>query len=147
MTIESRLRRELAVLSRSLPGDAKAYIAAGRAAWKRLETVKRQNFHDWQQVSAALGIGTMLCAGLAGDTTGAKYARLYSVWLRRNGLEGVDAGDRSRLKYYREHASEIDAWRNSLPENKRRRVNHPRTVIRGYRLWKAARQPEPKERG
>jgi hypothetical protein len=152
---EDRLEREaerkrfmivaLTELSRTLSAPDRAYIAAGAAAAKRLETIKRQNFHDWQQVAESLSIGEKLCAELAGGTRGAQYARFYSVWLRKNGLAGIDHGDRSRLKYYREHASEIDAWRNSLSEDKRRRVNHPRSVIRGYRLWKASQQSMPEE--
>jgi hypothetical protein len=130
----------LTELTRTLSGTDRAYIDAGRYAWKRLETVKRQNFREWQMVAEALAIGEKMCAELAGGTQGGKYSRIYSAWLRTNGLAGIDRGDRSRLKYYREHAGDIDAWRNSLPEDKRRRINHPRSVIRGYRIWKAAQQ-------
>jgi hypothetical protein len=131
--------------SKSSPME-RAYVEAGAEAWKRIDTSKRTMWLDWVQVAEALAIGEQQCAMVAGANEGGRYSRLYSAWLEMYGLDGIDAADRSRLKYYRQHASEIDFWRNALSEDRKRRTNHPRTVLRGYKAWLAQQQqpsPEP----
>jgi hypothetical protein len=112
-------------------------VAQGAEAWSTFET-KRMTWWDWMQVSDALSIGESICAEASGgQNRGGKYIRLYGKWLEENGLDNIAKTVRAWLREIRQHQTEIDAWRNSLPIEQRMKMQHPRTVLRKWKQWKA----------
>jgi hypothetical protein len=66
---------------------------------------------------------------------GRRFNEAFGKWLALHGFERLDKGDRSRLIECLRHRAEIEAWRSTLPLNKRLALNHPSAVIR---CWKAS---------
>jgi hypothetical protein len=55
-----------------------------------------------------------------------------SLWLHEAGLDGISNQERYRALLVLENLPAITAWREGLPEEKRRRANHPNTIWRGF---------------
>ena len=71
---------------------------------------------------------------------GPRYRALFPLLMQRFKFTDRirDSGDRARLVEVMEILPEIEAWRNGLTDDERRRWNHPTTVLREYK--KAQRQ-------
>jgi hypothetical protein len=105
-------------------------VAQGQAAWGRL----KKSFADWFVVAIALEHGQHL-AMLEAHTNkpvGARFQTVMGEWLRVTGFDEIDKGVRSRLLECLKHRAAIEAWRQTLPSNKRQQLNHPNTV---WRAW------------
>ncbi len=63
------------------------------------------------------------------------YSKAFSQWIAQHGFQKMRKSDRSVAIELAENADAITAWRNSLPERKRRRLVHPLSVTR---RWKAS---------
>jgi hypothetical protein len=108
-------------------------IRMGQEAWSRLG----RSWQDWLAVGEAIRIGRHR-AMLAANTnrpSGARYESIFGDWLRETGFAALDKGVRKRLLDCLEHCHTIEAWRQTLPENKRQLLNHPNTI---WRHWQKA---------
>ncbi|MCL2429912.1 MAG: hypothetical protein FWD12_11825 [Alphaproteobacteria bacterium] len=133
-----------------MPSDLERIVKAGQAAWKRLKSEKSWN--DWMAVGEALMVGreeAMDDAGIPLKSNRPPQGRVYNTafgeWLRKNKLDDMDKGDRSRLFEVMENRGAVEEWRKTLSPAERVKLNHPSTVLRN---WKAAdalpKTPKPK---
>jgi hypothetical protein len=108
-------------------------IRRGQEAWSRLG----RSWQDWLAVGEAIRVGrhrAMLEAS-TNRPSGARYESIFGDWLRETGFAALDKGVRKRLLGCLEHCDAIEAWRQTLPENKRQLWNHPNTV---WRHWQTS---------
>jgi hypothetical protein len=107
----------------------------GIAAWARLREHDRATWTDWLDVARALAVGRT-AALKAADTNrcvGSRYNAAMGIWLRENGLDGVNNQERYRALLILENLAEIETWRAGLDEGQRRRWNHPNAVWSHWR--------------
>lgn len=118
-----------------------ADIAAAKEAWQRLRN-SRASFDDWLAVGRALVIGRAECMKLAqaNRPLGAKYNRAMGLWLAGNGLDGINNQERYRIILVVENLPAILAWRESLGEDMRRKLNHPGAI---WAHWSKAGTVKP----
>jgi hypothetical protein len=110
-------------------------VRRGQEAWSRLKA--GQSWQDWLAVGEAIQVGRH-CAMVEANTnrpSGSRYESIFGAWLRTAGLDALDKAGRSRLLKCLEHRVEIEAWRQTLPANKRLQLNHPNTI---WRNWSTA---------
>jgi hypothetical protein len=134
--------------SKTLPTSSKHVVTAGRKAWHRIKgsSRMRQNYRDWQAVSDALQVGEDMCIELAGGTDrGGRYSRLVGMWLRTNGMFDISPAVRAWCREMRRNQAAIDSWRNSLPTERRAKLNHPRTILEHWHKYKTSQQSNPPE--
>jgi hypothetical protein len=117
-------------------------IERGREALSRL--AKHQTWEDWLAVGVAIDIGRQHAMRVSGKNTpeGKGYNQAFSNWLKDEGFDRLDKGDRKRLMDCIDHQAELEEWRRILTLSQRLRLNHPSTV---WRRWQQS-VPEPKPR-
>ena len=123
-----------------------AEIRRAQAALKRLDSDR--NWRDWEIV----GDGVMAIRQIAMHESGVNrpYGRGYTeafgrLWTHYKFADRIkDPGDRSRLIDVMENLPAIQAWRQQLSADDRRRWTHPSTVWREYQKARkqAAAVPE-----
>ena len=116
-----------------MPNSA-TIVAAGYNAWKELK--RQKTYERWLSVGRAFNIGRTICLNASGANApkGQPYTGYFSEWLRCEGFDGVSKSERRDLFKVMENEHEITAWRESLDDDEKRRVNHPETV---WRKWQA----------
>jgi hypothetical protein len=112
-------------------------VTAGAAAWSRLRE-RSATWQDWLLVGEALliGRGEAMAKAKSNKPFGKIYSRFFGGWLRARGFVGISNQERYRAILCAEHKTEIEAWRATLTEAKRRRFNHPGSV---WAHWQGAR--------
>jgi hypothetical protein len=112
-------------------------IERGREALGRL--AKNQTWEDWLAVGVAIDIGRQHAMRVSGKNTpeGKGYNQAFSKWLKDEGFDRLDKGDRKRLMDCIDHQAEIEEWRRILVLSQRLRLNHPSTV---WRRWQQSVQ-------
>jgi hypothetical protein len=119
-------------VGRSNPDDI---VRRGQEAWSRLQSGR--SWEDWLSVGEAVQVGRHR-AMLEADTNrprGSRYDSIFGDWLSEAGFDTLDKADRKRLFDCLKHRGEIEAWRQTLPANKRLQLNHPTSV---WRNWQKA---------
>jgi hypothetical protein len=111
-------------------------IAFGIAAAERL--ANGHAWKDWVVVGKALAVGRKDAMRRANTNRpkGRGYDVAMSDWLKRHPQIArvvADSGTRGRLLDLIDRLETIEAWRQTLPLNKRLQLNHPRRV---YDAWK-----------
>ena len=78
---------------------------------------------------------------------GSAYNRAFGDWMaERPWARNTDKATRNHLLWVADHRSEIEAWRATLSQSERDKMNHPTTL---RRKWDAAHRPtaaDPKAR-
>jgi hypothetical protein len=107
-------------------------VRRGREAWSRLEAGR--SWEDWLAVGEAIHVGRhrAMVEANTNQPRGSRFNSIFSEWLQETGFHTLDKGDRSRLLRCLEYRAEIDAWRQTLPANKRLQINHPNSVWRNW---------------
>jgi hypothetical protein len=105
-------------------------IRQGKAAWARLKQDSR-SWNDWVLVGYALLEGRAIAIGNAG--VGQGYGPAYNSCLVDNRFN-LRPSDRSALLALMGVLPAVEAWRATLAETRRLRMNHPATVMRLYRV-------------
>jgi hypothetical protein len=108
-------------------------VRLGQEAWSRLQAGR--SWADWLAVGEAIRVGRHR-AMIEADTNqprGARFNSIFGAWLKETGFDALDKGDRKRLLLCLERRGEIEAWRATLPANKRLQLNHPNSVWRNWR--------------
>jgi hypothetical protein len=101
-------------------------VAAGRAAWERIRGHDRTSWKDWVQVARGLAVGraeTMKAAN-TNRPVGTTYNRLMGQWLKQHGFGEINNQERHRALRCLENLDAIEAWRATLDDASRRRLNH-----------------------
>jgi hypothetical protein len=120
-------------------------VTAGRSAWERIHEHGRKCFEDWLQVAKALAVGRSQAMQEAkcNKPVGTGYVRVFSVWKRDRGFSDITPQETYRALQVLEHISEIQQWRDSLPEAQRLRMNSPSAC---YFAWRRAIKPATSQR-
>lgn len=86
-------------------------------------------------VGDGLAVGRAKAMRRAGTNQpyGKSYTHFFGDWLReRPWAERIDKGTRSVLLWVIDHRSEVEAWRETLAQSERDKLNHPVTLRRKY---------------
>jgi hypothetical protein len=113
-------------------------VRRGQEAWTRLQAGR--SWEDWLAVGEAIQVGRHR-AMVEADTNqprGSRFNSIFGEWLQETGFSTLDKGDRKRLLDCLEHRAAIEAWRETLPANKRLQLNHPASVWRNWQKTTAA---------
>ncbi|MGJ4928606.1 hypothetical protein ACQR1I_14225 [Bradyrhizobium sp. HKCCYLS2038] len=126
--------------------DEITIIADGREALARIRQGERMSFQDWCAVGRACRIGRREAMILAGVNSpkGAAYSLRMSGWLADHGLGDIDRMDQFWSMQMADNVEAVAAWRDALPELKRRRYTTPHGIVSGWR--KSLRCPLQKVR-
>jgi hypothetical protein len=126
--------------------DPDEIVRRGQEAWSRLQAGR--TWEDWVTVGQAIHIGRhrAMIEANTNRPSGARYDSIFGGWLRQTGFDALDKGARKRLLDCLEHRGEIETWRQTLPSNKRLKLNHPQAVWANWQkaiASAAADQPTP----
>jgi hypothetical protein len=126
--------------------EVAADIAAGRAAWERLQTRETATYDDWIAVGRALVAGRAIAMSEAkcNKPVGGAYSEAYGRFLREAGLASVDAPERYKIIKVVENLAAVEQWRGCLSPAARRRCNHPSTLWTGWRRATNREKPAPR---
>jgi hypothetical protein len=101
-----------------------------------------QHWSDWMFIADGLLVGRSFAMRRAGTNhpVGRAYNTAFSDWMAsRRWARDLDKKDRGDLFWCADHRSEIEAWRETLAQNVRSRLNHPTALRRRY---EAEHRPE-----
>jgi hypothetical protein len=120
-------------------------IAKGREAWAAIN--KAESFDGWKAIGAALSVGKRHALKVSGANApwGRNYSREFNLWVRQYGFDKMPAATRSVAVELHEHAEQITAWRDTLPERQRKRLVHPLSVTRRWRASTARNGKSPQD--
>ena len=112
---------------------ASEIVSQGRAAWGRLKQGSR-SWEDWKIVGAALLEGRVVAMrdARAWHPIGRAYSSALDSWLLDNRLN-VPLSNRADLFTLMGMLPEVEAWRATLTEMRRQRLNRPVSVLTAYR--------------
>ncbi|WP_316159806.1 hypothetical protein [Bradyrhizobium sp. SZCCHNRI20481] len=121
-------------------------IAQGREAMARIRQGEQMSFQDWCAVGRACRIGRREAMALAkvNSPKGAAYSLRMNGWLADQGLGDISRMDQFYAMQMADNPEEIGAWRNALPEAKRRRFTSPHGIVNGWQ--RSFQRPSPKAR-
>ena len=92
-------------------------------------------FDAWVKIGKALQIGRdhSLKATGANRPMGQIYCKAFSAWIAKHGFNGIEKTVRSAALDLVEHLAEIEAWRLTLSEKRRRQLKHPLSNVAAWR--------------
>ena len=93
------------------------------------------HWRDWMFLADGFAVGQAKAMRAAGTNRpyGKAFTRAMGDWLKaRPWANGYDKGTRSNLLWCADHRNEIEAWRESLAQNERDKLNHPTALKRRY---------------
>ena len=119
-------------------GEARKEALAAKAN----DRVKRgANWADWCLIADGLAVGRVKAMRRAktNQPLGGAYGRAFAQWMaERPWARNINKATRNHLLWVAAHRSEIEAWRETLTQRDRGRMNHP-TSLR--RRWDASHKP------
>jgi hypothetical protein len=126
--------------TRELPPDdaltAASEELAERGAADAAQRIKRgQHWHDWMVIAEGLEVGRNKAMRRAGTNrpVGAAYNKAFGAWLKEHEwARDLDPPTRHSLFWCLDHRSVIEAWRQTLSQNERARLNHPTVTKRRF---------------
>jgi hypothetical protein len=138
-------RQDVIEYTRGQQDDRDTHIKRGQEAWMRHK--QDATWADWMQIGEALSIGRQDAMATAGTNApvGSRYNAEFGNWLTRHKFDDIDKGDRSRLFEVMDNQGAIEAWRGTLTQAVRLRLNHPSSVLRKWKTTTVVKVPkEPK---
>jgi hypothetical protein len=110
-------------------------IKLGYEAWQAID--KAESFSAWCRIGAALSIGKAEALRTTGANraAGQYYCQAFHRWIVDHGFGTMPHSDRSHAIALHENLAVITAWRDSLPERKRK---HLITAQANVKRWRAS---------
>jgi hypothetical protein len=110
-------------------------ITLGHKAWQAIN--KAESFSAWCLIGAALSIGKAEALRTTGANraAGQYYCRAFHRWIVDHGFGTMPHSDRSHAIALHENLTAITAWRDGLPEHKRK---HLITAQANVKRWRAS---------
>jgi hypothetical protein len=101
-------------------------------AWDRLKA--SPDWKEWIAVGEAMVRARTTCMldTHSNRPAGRGYNAAFSTWLAKRKFGNMDGSDRARLLKCMENIPAIEAWRETLTESERLRLNHPSSVLRKW---------------
>lgn len=93
------------------------------------------HWEDWGLIADGFLVGRTEAYRLSGtnNENDPRYKRAFKAWMDENPWsKHYDRAVRSHLFWVAENRSEIDAWRRTLAQNERAKLNHPTSVKRKF---------------
>ena len=93
------------------------------------------HWRDWMFLADGLAAGQARAMRESGTNRpyGRDFTRRMGLWLKeRPWASRHDTGTRSNMLWCVDHRSEVEAWRETLPQNERDKINHPTTLRRKF---------------
>jgi hypothetical protein len=89
----------------------------------------------WVKIGRALQIGRDYSLKTTGANrpAGQIYSKAFSAWIAKHGFNGIEKTVRSAALDLVEHLAEIEAWRLTLSEKRRRQLKHPLSNVAAWR--------------
>jgi hypothetical protein len=118
-------------------------IKFGREAWEQVN--KAESFEGWRRIGAALAIGKAHALRFSGANApeGQNYCREFSTWAKEHGFGTMRASDRSYAIAFYENIGSITAWRATLSDRQRNRLNTAQGNVRRWRISTGQRCSHP----
>ena len=114
-----------------------------QAAAEAADRIKSgQHWRDWMYIAEGLEIGRSKALRLAGTNNiqHPAYRRAFREWMKpRTWASELDGPTRNHLFWCLDHRNDIEAWRETLAQNERARLNHPTAMKRKYEAAHAER--------
>jgi hypothetical protein len=131
------MKERQAGLARGQQKDRETHIKQGQESWQRHIHKGDATWNDWTAIGAALLIGRQdaMAAAETEQPIGSRYNSEFGSWLAHHHFDNIDKGDRIRLIEVIDNLPAIEAWRATLTQTARLRLNHPSSILR---KWKAA---------
>jgi hypothetical protein len=114
-------------------------IKAGVECWQ--EIGRTNSFTAWVKIGKALQIGRdhALKTTGANRPAGQIYCKAFSAWIDKHDFSGIEKSVRSAALDLVEHLAEIESWRATLSEKRRRQLKHPLSNVAAWRKATAPR--------
>src|SRR6516225_347371 len=107
-----------------------------KQAAEAAERIKRgQHWLDWMYIAEGLEVGRTRAMRRAGINRpyGSGYNRAFGEWMNEHPwARDLDKPTRNHLFWCIDHRNDIEAWRETLAQNERLRLNHPTAMKRRY---------------
>jgi hypothetical protein len=103
-----------------------------------------QHWSDWMFIADGLVVGRNFAMRRAGTNqpVGRAYNTAFGGWMvDRPWARDLDKKDRGDLFWCADRRSEIEAWRETLAQNERSRLNHPTALRRRYEAANKVKDP------
>jgi hypothetical protein len=122
-------------------------VRQGLDAWRAIG--KAESFEAWKVIGAALMVGRNIAMRktFANRPQGPRYCRELGKWCREYGFGGIHKAIRTAAIDLHENISAIEAWRMSLPERKRKRMQGPWQNVRQWRARRCRDERSPRHNG
>ena len=107
----------------------------------RIRRMRRASWADWCLIADGFAVGRVEAMRRAktNQPLGGAYGRAFAQWMaERPWARNINKATRNHLLWVAAHRSEIEAWRETLTQRDRGRMNHP-TSLR--RRWDASHKP------
>jgi hypothetical protein len=105
-------------------------------AVEAMERIKSgAHWQDWRFIADRLQDGRLWAQNRAHTDrpAGSAYNRAMGQWLDAHPWSrDLDKATRGHLFWYLDHRAEVEAWRETLPQNVRARLNHPTATKRRF---------------
>jgi hypothetical protein len=143
--IANMKERRQAGLTRGQQKDRETLIKQGQESWQRHIHKGDATWNDWMAIGAALLIGRQdaMAAAETEQPIGSRYNSEFGSWLAHHHFDNIDKGDRSRLIEVIDNLSAIQAWRATLTQTARLRLNHPSSILRKWKAASEVKEPRP----
>src|SRR5262245_33840018 len=108
-------------------------VRAGSDAWRLID--KSQSFDAWKKIGAALAVGKAhaLDVTRANAAWGSAYSKVFSQWMQHHGFGQMPKSTRSVAIELHENIASIEAWRATLTEKQKQRLQGPQQNVRRWR--------------
>ncbi len=108
-------------------------IKTGVECWQAIG--RAESFEAWVKIGKALQIGRNHALKTTGANRpmGQTYCKAFGAWLAKCGFHGIEKTVRSAALDLVEHLAEIEAWRLTLSEKRRRQLKHPLSNVAAWR--------------
>jgi hypothetical protein len=93
------------------------------------------HWRDWRFIADGFAVGRTKAYRMVGtnNQNDPRYKRAFKAWMdERPWARSIDKATRNHLFWVADNHSEIDAWRETLAQNERDKLNHPTTLKRKF---------------
>jgi hypothetical protein len=108
-------------------------LRLGREAWSAIN--KAESFEGWKRIGAALAVGKEWALRTSGANCawGSTYSKAFRKWVADHGFASMRPSDRSYAVALNENLGAITAWRDALPERRRKRLIGAQANVKRWR--------------
>lgn len=106
-------------------------VRIGLDCWRAIGKV--ETFQNWVCIAGALRIGRDFARKSTGKKAGREYWNAFSTWLNAHHFDGIDKQQRCAILQMIEHLPEIEQWRSTVSDERRRTLTNPVSNLRAWR--------------